>query len=184
LPWGTIGAAFVPRIPKTMKTTPGNQQPLTNRHYISNDFLGIGITNQGTHRHFYHQIVARFAGTLAAHTLLTALGRIASLKTEVRQGVQPCIRFQVDTATIATITAVWPTLGNILFPAKTHAAVTTITGSDLDSGFIYKFHQLSHSTLIFIFRIKKTDIQKSPDKRGFFINLVFAAILRRHHADE
>jgi hypothetical protein len=58
----------------------------------------------------------------------------------VHQRIQVGVANKVDTAAIATITAVGPTFGDIFFPAKAQTTVATLAGLYSDTGFIYKFH--------------------------------------------
>ncbi|MNF75918.1 hypothetical protein D3C84_580110 [compost metagenome] len=64
-----------------------------------------------------------------------------TLKTVVDQGVQVLVGDQIDIATVTTVTAVRTTVRDVLFTAKAHTTVTTVTGIDSNLDFINKLHR-------------------------------------------
>jgi hypothetical protein len=62
--------------------------------------------------------------------------------TEIDQGVETGICYQVDTPAIAAVTAVRATFGDIFFPAKTNTAAATVARIYANCGFVDEFHRV------------------------------------------
>ena len=108
---------------------------------IPQQFTGIFIAGAGTDRDAQGAILAASAGTVGALTVLATLGGMETLETVVDQGVQVLVGDQIDITAVTTITAVRTTVRDVLFTAKAHTTVTTVTGIDSNLDFINKLHR-------------------------------------------
>src|SRR5690554_1193265 len=123
-----------------MKTTLGHFQALAFLGEIAQHFVGIHIDNGGAHRYRQNKVFTLVTRAVTASTRLAILGLVFALETVINQRVQSAVCFQVNGTAIPAVTAVGTTLGYILFPPETQAAMAAFTGFNNDGGFVYKFH--------------------------------------------
>ena len=123
-----------------MIATPGNQHCFIHITYFADELLGIVIKNSGAERNSNIDIIAPGACLVLAPASLACLRAISGSKTEVHQGVKCFVPNEIDTAAIATITAIGAATFNIFLAPETQAAVTTFSCFYLYAGFIDEFH--------------------------------------------
>ena len=105
-------------------------QALARRH------IGHACPN----RHAHPQILTPATRHLASHAVLATLGSMQTGMPKIHQRIQPGVTDQENATPVAPIAAIGTALGNIFFPTKADAAVTTISGLDLNCGFVDEFH--------------------------------------------
>jgi hypothetical protein len=88
-----------------------------------------------------HRLTACALHVLPA-TVLSAFGLEMPAVTIVHEGSHPGIGKESDIAAPAAIPPIGASARDVLLPSKTHAAVTTVAGLDLNFGFINKLHIL------------------------------------------
>ncbi len=74
--------------------------------------------------------------------MLTTMGFKTAREAKVHQRIQAGICHSKDMATAATVAAIRTTKLLVLFMPKRCATVSAVSRSDLDRGFIHKFHDM------------------------------------------
>jgi hypothetical protein len=74
---------------------------------------------------------------------LATLGIEFTRESKIGQGIDILITDQKHTATVAAVSPIGTTEGNIFLAPKTHATVTALAGFNANRGFIYKFHDVT-----------------------------------------
>jgi len=72
---------------------------------------------------------------------------VHAIKTKISQSIEALISDQIDTAPIATISAIGSTSGDIFFAPKTDTAIAAIARLDPNGCLIYKFHNGSEYSI-------------------------------------
>ena len=108
---------------------------------IAKNFAGVDVGSASTRRNRQHNIATAFTRTVFTHTILPALRFMEALKTIVDKGIQVFIGLQVDIATIAAVTTVGTTFGNVLLATETDTTITAVTRIYADFYFINEFHR-------------------------------------------
>jgi hypothetical protein len=139
-PWRAIDAAFEARVAEAMKTALRHQQPRAVTDQVADQFLGIGVVDQGALGHSHDEVVGTLADAIRTLSGLAVGGAKQALEAEIDQRVQARIDFQVDAAAIAAVATVGATARNEFLTAKTQAAVTAVAGLDGDQCFVDEFH--------------------------------------------
>src|SRR3990172_7021348 len=91
-----------------MKTTVGDQQFLSRLGHIAYGLIGFNISDDGAYRHPDIQVFTAFTGTIPTLAVFTAFGLEYPGMTEIDQGVQVGVAYQINTAAITAITTVRP----------------------------------------------------------------------------
>ena len=107
---------------------------------VGDDFHGLFIADLGTDGHpnpLVHPVATMLARSGA---LLPALGEEMRGVAKWKQGVEVWIRDEDHAPSMSPITAVGPTLGDVLLAPKTDATIATFPTSDEDLGFIEQMH--------------------------------------------
>src|SRR3990172_7725806 len=123
-----------------MKPTVGDQQFLSRLGHIAHGLIGFNISDDGAYRHPDIQVFTAFTGTIPTLAVFTAFSLEYPGMTEIDQGVQVGVAYQINTAAITAITTVRPAKGDKLLAAKTGTAVTAIAPLHLESHLIDEFH--------------------------------------------
>ncbi len=121
----------------------GNHDALIRLAEVVDQLAGLFAPHGGADRHLEHDVLALAAGTVGAFAMPAALGLVLRVVPEVNQGVVPLARLHNDVAAATAVAAGRAALGNELFPAEGHAAITAVTGFYSNSGFIDKHFVLS-----------------------------------------
>src|SRR5205085_9687178 len=95
------------------------------------------------HRHLQHDAFAFAAGAVGAFAVAAALGGVFRIKAEVHQRIVALAGFHDDIAATAAIAAAGAAARDKLLPAKGHAAVAAVAGSNADFGFIDEHLRIS-----------------------------------------
>ena len=119
---------------------------LARRSEVEKLFAGIGIVNNGSHRDLQNGIDAGTPVTLGAFAVPAALGAEFAIVAIAKKRVVIRIRFQVDVAAVAAISAGRAPARDVFFPAESHAAVAAVATLHFNFRFVCK-HWISGATL-------------------------------------
>ena len=137
----TVDGAFKTHVAKTAIPPLGNGDDLARDQQLKQHIAGFRVGDDGAHRHFQNDIVARSAKHIAAHAVLSALGFKLAGVTKVHQSIEVGVGYSENMATTTSITTVGTAKLFILFMPERDAAVTTITCGNVDRDFVNKFHK-------------------------------------------
>src|SRR5205814_3386710 len=101
---------------------------------------GLGILDDGAHRHAQLDILAGPAVAVGAHAFDAVLGAMDAGEPVVDERVDVAVGARPDAAALAAVAAVRPAARYRALAAKRSRAVTAFAGVDLDPGFIDEFH--------------------------------------------
>ena len=110
----------------TAIAAPGTSELLMRLFEIHQQFPRICILDHSSRRKAYNQIFSAFPGHLLAPARLSMFRLIYLLIPQVYQGGKIGVGLQHHISALATISTIRPPQGNILFPAETATAVSTI----------------------------------------------------------
>jgi hypothetical protein len=140
---------------------------------LADQFAGLAGQDPRPARHRHIQTPAAAPGAVLARTRASVDCSELPPDLKIRQSVDAFVGHEIYAATVATVAAIRTAARNVFLTPKTHAAVTAVTGLNLDSGFINEFHVLSTN--------------KKPRLGGVFLisEIKYPRSGRvRHHADE
>ena len=116
----------------------GNHDFLAVVTQVSEQFLGIGITNHSAYRHTQHDVIGTATMLLGTGAMFPAFALIVGLIAEINQGAQSFISAQNDGAAAAAVTAGRTALWHIFFAAEGNNAIAAVTGLYVDLCVIIK----------------------------------------------
>ena len=124
----------------------GDQQARLMRQQLADELFGIGIGHPCTHGHPDLQIAAVAAGHLFAHAVLATFRLKATPMTEIHQGIQSFVGYQIDTATLTAVTAIRTAARDVFFTPEAGGTIAAISRVYLDDDLVDEFHRLSRET--------------------------------------
>jgi hypothetical protein len=107
---------------------------------VAEHLATVFIEDSGTNRNRQNEVFTTLTRAISPAATVTAVGTKLSLKPVIHQGIQSGISLQVYAASIAAVTTIGTTPGNVFFTAEAEAAIATFAGLHADRCFIYKFH--------------------------------------------
>ena len=116
------------------------QDALARLQQFADDGFGFEVGDDGADRHAQHDVFGRRTEAVGAPAGLAVARLVAARIAVVDQRVEIAVRLGPDAAALAAIAAVRPAEGNEFFAAKARAAGATVTGGDIDGGFVNEFH--------------------------------------------
>jgi hypothetical protein len=140
LTWGAVNRALKTHIAKAAVTALGNGDDFTGREQLEQHIPCLNVGDDGTHRHFEGDVIARMAEHIGAQTVLAALGLMATGETKIDKGVEVGVCDSEDMATASAVTSVRAAEFFVLFVPKRDATVSAVASGDVDKGLVYKFH--------------------------------------------
>src|SRR5262245_28152060 len=118
----------------------GDDRRLAWRLEVGDDLVVIEITHDGSRWHAYHRIVATLSVLMFAAAILAATRFDVGLELEVEEGGQARIDHEDDIAAITTVATGRPAVWAILLAQKSHTAASTVSGANVNLGFIDELH--------------------------------------------
>src|SRR5262249_37490430 len=105
---------------------------------VGDDLVVGGVENQSPNRNLQNHVLAGMARAVRALAMTAAVGLEFAIIAIAQQRVVVGVRFEIDAAAVAAVSARWSAARYIFFAAKGHAAVAPIAGFHKNFGFINK----------------------------------------------
>jgi hypothetical protein len=109
---------------------------------VEQDFAGVGVMDDGAHRHAQRDVRSGRAVLVRAAAVFAVLGAVQARIAVVDQRVDVAVCHGVDGAAASAVAAVRAASGNEFFAAKARHAIAAFAGDDFDGGFVYEFHDV------------------------------------------
>mgnify|MGYP000109019671 CR=1 FL=1 len=137
---GAVDAALETRVAQAARTALGQHQAGGGGRNLTEQFVGIRVTDDGAEWHWDFDILAA-RPTAIGLLAVFAIGRpIATVEAEIRQRIQSAVRDGVDAATVAAIAAIGAAERNEFFAPEGHMPRPAVPSLDTNGGFVYKLH--------------------------------------------
>jgi len=143
LTWGAVNRALKTHIAKAAVATLCDGDDFARCEQLEQDIPCLSVGDDGAHRHFEGDVIARMAEHIGAQTVLAALGLMATGKTKVNEGVEVGVCNSKHMSATSAVTSVRAAEFFVLFVAKRDAAVPAVTCGDVDIGFVNELHGVS-----------------------------------------
>ena len=137
---GAVDGALEAQVAKAAITTLGHQDLLSSLQQLVHHFTGVGIADDGAHRHLEDDVLTLGAEHVRPLAVLTALGFKLAGIAEVDQGIEVFVGKRPDMPPTAAIAPVRATELLVFLVPERRAAIAPVASGDLDVGFIYKLH--------------------------------------------
>src|SRR5262245_4988633 len=124
------------RIAVTSTAAFRHQHPFARFREIMHYLAGFFVVDDGSNRHGDLEVVAVAAMPIAAFSVTAAAGTKHVVEPKFQKRVFVGVRFEVDAAAIAAVTAARAASRDVLLPAECNASVTSVAGFDCDLGFV------------------------------------------------
>ena len=122
---------------------PGQHKGLGGGH-VADDLIGVGVPHHGAQGHLDDQVLPVLAGAAPALSVHAVARGVFALVAEVHQGGHMAVHLEKDVSSPASIAAVGPAGGHVLFPVEGHGPVAAVAGLDGDFGGIHECWHCRH----------------------------------------
>ncbi len=113
-------------------TAAGHDDPVTGVREVLDGKIVIGVDDHSARGNEDRYVIGIFAVTITALTVRAALGTPMFAMRDRREIIDAFLRYNDDTASIASVAAIRAPARNVLFAPETQAAITAVSAADFN----------------------------------------------------
>src|SRR6266404_5047578 len=123
---GLMGGGLEAGVASSAAAAAGDHDPVIGTREVMHDVAGVGRVNNRPDWNLQENVYTFATGLVRSFAVTAALGFVFRIETKMDQGVVALAGFHDDVATLAAISAGWPSARDKFLPAEGEAAIATV----------------------------------------------------------